>query len=152
MYFSRNSRFSFKREIFMKRNFSYHTYTYTLCMIFVHSRKIHVAKIFTRQNANNSCARKIHALQYAFFCNDIIWPIRLSVCRHFGLSNIFFVPPTNKMYIDLHGSKINKKTMDQRLYHLIIQGLQCQLLVSKLLFNTHTHTQKEKFFLSNCVF
>ena len=30
----------------------------------LHSRKIHVAKIFTRQNTNNSCARKIHALQY----------------------------------------------------------------------------------------
>ena len=33
-------------------------------MIFVHSGKIHVAKIFTQQNANNSCARKIHALQF----------------------------------------------------------------------------------------
>ena len=63
--------FFFKREIFMTRNCSYHTYIYIyiprtslLSKYIYQSRKIHVAEIFTRQNVNNSCARKIHALQY----------------------------------------------------------------------------------------
>ena len=71
MSFSRECNFHdflfFKREIFMMRNFSYHSYIHIhniLCMTFVQSWKIHVAKIFTRQDANNSCARKKQALQY----------------------------------------------------------------------------------------
>jgi len=42
---------------------------FTLCVIFAHSRKIHVANNFTRQNANNTCTRKIHALQYSINTN-----------------------------------------------------------------------------------
>ena len=43
----REFRFFFKREIFITRNFSYYTYTYILCMIFVPSRKSLLGKMQT---------------------------------------------------------------------------------------------------------
>ena len=82
-------------------------------MICVQSLKIHVAKIFTRQNPNNSCARKIHALQYAVLNSYI----ETTICNMSGMESLFHKTWVKKYGLILKVLVIGAKVEIERLCH-----------------------------------
>ena len=60
-FFPSNAKYAWREIVHAPFFFIYHLFVWLIKDTY--SRKIPVAKIFTRQNANNSYARKIHALQ-----------------------------------------------------------------------------------------